>query len=124
MGTVRIAPSIQIKKMMKMKLDQVQTYADVLYKVARRRINEDGWTFFVVYWEDDTFRLEYRHSCHGIVHRFLYEPMHDDSIIRHYIVKVDDLVTSSEGQLELNPHLGKVNWITINQSDLLKYGQP
>lgn len=105
-----------------MRFDRVQTYADVLYKVARKHINEDGWTFFVVYWEDDTFRLEYRHSRNGVVHRFLYSPMCEANIIRYYTVLVDDMVTDSEGLMELNPHLGNLNWITLTDGELKEYG--
>lgn len=65
-------------------LYRMQTAVDTLIRIARDKIEEDGWVLMILSWQDGDFELEYRHSEdteeEKRFHRFTYRSKDPDNV--------------------------------------------
>lgn len=108
-----------MKKKTKMDFDAIKEYTEILKYVAKKKIPEDGWSFFVTYWEDNTFQLEYRRAREDGIHRFFYSPHKNKNIIKYYICGDSCWMTAGEGTFEIGTKITKKEELKVGEHFLL-----
>jgi len=69
-----------------------EEHVDKLYKLAKKILKKDGWTLHILYWEDNTFTLDYRHGDNDGMHCFYYAPHDNENLVRHYLVNYNEQI--------------------------------
>jgi len=95
------------------KTHDVDCAVEILSREARRVLQEEGWTLFVTYWEDDTFQLEYRHTNEDGIHRFIYTPHHTPPKIIYWLYTWRGMEKTLEGLLEFEHDIKKMQCIYL-----------